>query len=154
MQAQHLDALARLEAMCFSKPWSRDSLASELENPVAVFFVAQADGAAVGYAGMHHVVDEGYIDNIAVHPLYRRRGAANALLARLDRYAVKNGLAFLTLEVRRSNKEAQRLYARNGFVKAGERRDFYVAPPEDAVIMTKYYADTPDGERIGSQTNE
>ena len=60
MHADHLDALADLESMAFSIPWSYDALAEELQNPLAVFYVAEDVDAesAVGYIGMHHILDE------------------------------------------------------------------------------------------------
>ncbi len=74
MQPQHIDQLERLEKECFSAPWSYDALVSELSNPLAVFRVAQQpDGSVAGYVGMHHIVDEGFICNIAVFSQYRRQ---------------------------------------------------------------------------------
>lgn len=82
MHADHLDSLADLESLAFSTPWSYDALAEELQNPLAVFRVAEDVDAesAVGYLGMHHILDEGFIANIAVHPAYRRQGIARALV--------------------------------------------------------------------------
>lgn len=128
---------ARLERACFSCPWSLDSLISELSNPLAVFITASIDGETAGYAGMHHVVDEGYITNVAVFSEFRRRGIAKALVAELLRYGAENGLRMLTLEVRESNAAARALYSKLGFLAAGLRRNYYVLPTENAVIMTK-----------------
>lgn len=76
MHPDHLDSLADLESLAFSTPWSYDALAEELQNPLAVFLVAEDVDAesAVGYLGMHHILDEGFIANLAVHPAYRRQG--------------------------------------------------------------------------------
>ncbi len=83
MAERHLDALAELERVCFSSPWTRAGLAAELDNPGAVFAVAELDGETAGYAGMNCVLDECYVDNVAVFPQYRRRGVARALMDRL-----------------------------------------------------------------------
>lgn len=139
MQAKHIENLAEIEKLCFSKPWSYEALAEELSNPLAVFFVAEVGGKTAAYVGMHHIIDEGYITNIAVHPDFRRRGLAAALMRALDGYADENGLLMLTLEVRRSNDAAMALYRREGFEEEGVRRNFYEAPPEDGVIMTKHF---------------
>lgn len=61
------------------------------------------DGGLLGYAGLHVVLDEGYIDNIAVDPNARRHGVADELLDVFCRFGAAN-LAFLTLEVRASNR--------------------------------------------------
>ena len=41
----------------------------------------------MGYAGLHAVLDEGYIDNVAVAPDARRHGVASALLEVFCRFA-------------------------------------------------------------------
>ena len=117
MQADHLDELARLERICFSRPWSRTMLA-----------------------------EEGYITNVAVFPEYRRRGVAEQLIAVFDKFARGNRLAFLTLEVRPSNAAAIALYQRFGFEEVGRRRNYYDLPKEDALILTKNYTYEEDGQ--------
>ncbi|MDD3193182.1 MAG: ribosomal protein S18-alanine N-acetyltransferase [Oscillospiraceae bacterium] len=138
MEKRHLSALAALERICFSDPWSEDAFLSELDNPGSHFMVAQdAAGTVLGYLGLHHVLDEGYIANIAVDPLFRRQGIGSALLTDAQRFACRTGLAFLTLEVRRSNLGAQALYRRHGFEPVGERKNYYREPVEDAILMTR-----------------
>lgn len=88
---------------------------------------------------MHHIVDEGFICNVAVFSQYRRQGVATALMQELDDYAKENEMASVSLEVRQSNLSAQQLYEKSGFEVVGKRRNFYVNPTEDALIMTKTY---------------
>jgi ribosomal-protein-alanine N-acetyltransferase len=45
-------------------------------------------------------------------------------------------LAFLTLEVRISNRPALDLYMKHGFEQVGRRRGYYEKPKEDAILMT------------------
>ena len=96
------------------------------------------EGNILGYAGLHAVLDEGYIDNIAVAPDARRHGVASALLDVFCRFGAVN-LAFLTLEVRKSNTAAIGLYEKFGFQWAGLRPGYYQRPREDAVIMTRAF---------------
>lgn len=139
MAAAHIEAIAALEEQCFSTPWSAAALAEELDNPRAVFRAAvAADGRVLGYAGMHHVGDEGYIDNVAVDPAARRQGVARALMAELERYGREHALYRLTLEVRASNAAAIALYAGAGYVCDGVRPAFYRKPTEDAAIYSLY----------------
>ncbi len=131
--------LAELERQCFSRPWSQKALEEELTNPNAVFYVARWDGRVAGYAGMHCVAGECYMDNVAVFPEFRRQGAAAALLNALVEEARRRGGEFLSLEVRPSNVQAVKLYAGLGFREEGRRRNFYSSPTEDALLLTKRF---------------
>lgn len=137
--AADIDRLEELEKECFSLPWTREQLISQLPDDMHVFLIAELGGMAVGYVGMMHVVDEGYISNVAVAPEYRRRGIADALIAALTVRCEALSLAFVTLEVRRGNAPAIALYEKHGFVPVGERRDYYELPREDALLMTKFF---------------
>ena len=139
MDRSHVGQIAELERECFSAPWSEAMLTEALFDAQASFIVAEAeDGHILGYAGLHVIVDEGYIDNIAVTPDARRHGVASALLDVYCRFGAVN-LAFLTLEVRASNQAARGLYEKYGFQQAGLRPGYYQHPREDAVIMTRYF---------------
>ncbi len=135
--ATHVEALAALEAACFSDPWSDEALREELGNPCARFLVAESDGRAVGYIGCHHVADEGFVANVAVDPRYRRQGIGRQLVAAAIKQG--DGLYRLTLEVRASNEAAAALYRSLGFVKDGTRPRFYAHPTEDADIYSYYF---------------
>ena len=114
-------------------------LAEELYNDTASFIVAEGeDGSVLGYAGLHVILDEGYIDNVAVRPDCRRQGIADRLLNVFCRFGEEK-LAFLTLEVRPSNEAAVALYQKHGFQEAGRRRDYYEAPKEDALLLTRQF---------------
>lgn len=75
MDRSHIEEIAALEKECFSTPWTEQMLTDALFDSQASFIVAEAeDGHILGYAGLHVIVDEGYIDNIAVTPDARRHG--------------------------------------------------------------------------------
>ena len=139
MTAAHLDEVAAIENDCFSHPWSRRSLESELQNETSRFLVAVEDGKVIGYIGMSAVIDEGYLFNAAVDSHYRKKGVGSALVRELVTWCQKHDFAFLTLEVRESNAPAIALYSRFGFVRVGERKNYYSAPAENALLMTKYF---------------
>lgn len=137
MDRSHIPAIAALERECFSRPWSEAALSEELYNDTACFLVAEGeDGTVLGYAGLHVILDEGYIDNVAVDPKYRRQGVADALLDVFCRFGAEK-LAFLTLEVRASNTPAISLYEKHGFYEVGRRKDYYDDPKEDALLLTR-----------------
>ena len=139
MTAAHLDEVAAIENDCFSHPWSRRSLESELKNETSPFLVAVEDGKVIGYIGMSAVIDEGYLFNAAVDSHYRKKGVGSALVRELVTWCQKHDFAFLTLEVRESNAPAIALYSRFGFVRVGERKNYYSDPAENALLMTKYF---------------
>lgn len=140
MSADNVGQIADIEQECFSKPWTRRMLLEELENLSASFIAAQADdGTVLGYAGLTVVLDEGYINNIAVREEYRKQGVASALLDVFLRFAGANALAFLTLEVRASNVPAIALYQKHGFEQVGRRKNYYEDPREDAILMTRTF---------------
>ena len=138
MTSGHLDDVYIIEPECFSHPWSKQSLEEELNNETSLFLVAKEENEVIGYIGMSIVIDEGYIFNVAVRENHRNKGVATALINELVTYGKKNNFSFITLEVRESNLPAISLYSKFGFIKAGERKDYYSNPKENAILLTKY----------------
>lgn len=134
MSAEHLPALAQLEAVCFADPWSEEALQEELSNPCAHFLVALCEDDVAGYLGCHHVAGEGFVTNIAVCPACRRRGIGRALIEA----ALAEPITRLALEVRASNSAAIALYRSLGFTEDGIRPRFYAHPTEDAILYSYY----------------
>ena len=139
MTAAHLDGVCAIENACFAHPWSRQSIEAELDNENSLFYVAVEDGQVIGYIGMSFVLDEGYIYNVAVKADCRKNGVGSALIQTLVTHCRKNNFAFLTLEVRESNAPARSLYEKFGFIKVGERKNYYSDPTENAILMTLYF---------------
>lgn len=137
MDYSDIDEVVRIEKACFSMPWSKESFLSSMDSGNTAFFIAAAaDGKAVGYAGIQHILDEGYVTNIAALPLYRRLGIGRLLLEKLINFAIEKKLSTLSLEVRPTNINAIALYESVGFVQIGFRKNFYQKPTEDCIIMT------------------
>ena len=137
MNAGQVAQIADLEKICFSDPWSENSIAFELENKLAHWLVAQEGEMVAGYIGSQTVLGETDMMNVAVHPDFRRRGIAEALVKRLveDLQAMESHC--LTLEVRASNAPAIALYEKLGFSQIGRRKNYYRNPREDALILRK-----------------
>ena len=135
----HIPQMVELEKICFSMPWTADMIRSELNNPSCLYLAAVDGDTLVGYIGVQTVLDEGYINNVAVRPEYRRRGIAAALISLLAEQAQAIGLAFMTLEVRESNAPAIALYEKLGFTTVGRRKNYYEKPREDAILMTIFF---------------
>jgi tRNA threonylcarbamoyl adenosine modification protein YeaZ/ribosomal-protein-alanine acetyltransferase len=132
-----LAAIAELQRRSFTNPWGADSIQWELANTdVARLYVASApDGAVVAYCACWLIFDELHINSLAVDERVRRRGVARQLLREVFRDAIRAGARSATLEVRRSNEAARRLYLSLGFVVDAVRRDYYQLPREDALIL-------------------
>ena len=137
MEDTHVGAVASLEELCFSDPWSIKSIQSELTNPLSCWIVAEDEGKLVGYVGSQSVLGWADMMNLAVHPDYRRRGVAKTLVETLIEQLMKNEVTCLTLEVRASNFPAITLYQKMGFHEVGRRPGYYHNPREDALILRK-----------------
>ena len=137
MNEHHVPQIALLERECFADPWSEQSIASELHNPLSLWLVAQEGQTLLGYVGSQTCLDETDMMNVAVHPDFRRQGVARALILALTEELKKRGSHCLTLEVRASNDPAPALYESLGFVLVGTRRNYYHNPKEDALILRK-----------------
>ena len=137
MNENHVRQIAELERLCFHDPWSENSIASELGNRLSVWLVALDEDKVVGYVGSQTVIDETDMMNIAVHPDYRNRGVATALIVELTQQLRMRGSKGLMLEVRESNSAAISLYEKHGFLQVGCRRNYYRNPRENAMILRK-----------------
>ena len=137
MDASHVAAVARLEAVCFSSPWSEKSVGEELQNPLSLWLVAVSDGQVAGYIGSQSVMGESDMMNVAVASDFRRQGIAEKLILSLVEALKQHGNHSLTLEVRTSNEGAISLYEKLDFRQIGRRPGYYRNPREDALILRK-----------------
>lgn len=129
-----------IEKECFSIPWSENSILSAINNNQTYFVIAQEnDKNIIGYAGLYFVQTEGYIYNIAVKKHFRKLGVGTRLVNSLKDFCIENSMEFLSLEVRKSNTSAIKLYEKMNFKILGTRKNFYSSPSEDAIIMTVYF---------------
>lgn len=97
---------------------------------------AQRTGSCVGYGCFWLMEDEARVSTLAVARQWRCRGLGELLLLALIDEAITVGAELLALEVRVSNRVAQRLYAKYGLEIVGRRRGYYTNNGEDALIMT------------------
>lgn len=145
MNSAHIPQIGALERQCFSDPWSERSIASELENPLALWLVAEEDGVVAGYIGSQAVLGEADMLNLAVAPAFRRRGIGRWLTLALIDALSQAGCHSLTLEVRPSNLPARQLYDSLGFHQVGLRKNYYEKPREDGMILKKEWEDEHTG---------
>jgi ribosomal-protein-alanine N-acetyltransferase len=144
MRRRHLRAVLRIEAQVYPRPWSHSLFVSELALPsTRAYYVAKVGREVVGYAGLMMSMSDGHVTTIAVDPAWHRHGIGTRLLLALAREAVDRGAHALTLEVRLSNRGAQRMYRRFGFTPAGVRTGYYADTGEDALVMWVHDVATP-----------
>jgi len=158
MMEADLEAVLAIEEASFASPWSRHTFLGELhDNQVAYLLVARVSeginrGAVVGYTCVWVVVDEMHIINFAVHPDFRRQHVGHQLLAGVMRRVSQLGCRQGVLEVRTSNRGAQRLYAQFGFAPVAVRKRYYTDNQEDAIVM--FVDDIPAHVRRISASSE
>jgi ribosomal-protein-alanine N-acetyltransferase len=133
-----LDGVLVIEEASFNNPTTRAWYEAELARPEVckVFVIRVPERPVAGFAAFWKVVDEMHINNLAVHPDWRGRGLGRRLLAGVLAAAYDMGVRRATLEVRRSNLAAQRLYAAAGFRVAAIREAYYAQPAEDALVLS------------------
>ena len=137
MDISHVDAIAELEKRCFSDPWSVNSIASELNNPLSLWIVAIEEGVLAGYVGSQSVLGWADMMNLAVAPEYRRQGIGEKLIEVLIKQLQAAKVSCLTLEVRASNMPAIGLYEKMDFCQVGRRPNYYHNHKEDALILRR-----------------
>lgn len=120
--------------------WSQESYLSLLDS-VAEGWVAAEGRAVVGFLILRQVAGDAEILNVAVLPAARRKGIGSNLLREALRWANKQDISKIHLEVRASNVAAIRFYEAHGFQTAGQRRGYYSQPPDDAVLLSLLVAD-------------
>ena len=140
MTAAQVSQVAALEKCCFADPWSENSVASELQNPLSLWLVAMDGEKLAGYVGSQTVLGESDMMNVAVDGAYRRQGVGKMLIEALVEHLKARESHCLTLEVRASNTPARSLYASLGFSEIGRRKNYYRNPREDALILRKEWS--------------
>ena len=139
-------AVAEIEKLCFSHPWSEATVSSEIKSGFADFFGAFSEDELVGYIGGRTICGETEIFNVAVAPKFRRKGIADALIKKFIEAVREKETQVIFLEVRTSNLGAINLYEKNGFVFCGIRKDYYTDPKENAILMRLAFDGTQEFE--------
>lgn len=130
--AQVLD----IEGESFNHPWSFDKFVDFINKPNTSATVATIAGRVVGYMLIERIGDIGgerlHIAHIAVSPAHRGQGTGSTMVNSLEGNTV-------TLNLRRSNVKAQRLYYELGF-KIVRTLPQHYADGEDGFFMSSAVA--------------
>jgi ribosomal-protein-alanine N-acetyltransferase len=138
MTRRDLPEVLGIERRSFSNPWPPSTFEGEIQNeglsfPIVV--VEEGTGRIAGYVIYWIIRDEAQINNIAVHPDFRRRRVGEEMLREIFAALRAEGVEFISLEVRAGNAAALALYEKLGFRPIGVRKEYYANPIEDAVVM-------------------
>ncbi len=131
------EVLFRLDKVCFARPWRLDSLAQLLERPFyrAWTWHEAANEEAEGFLLAEEQADLLSILRVGVQPSRRRQGIGRLLLEFLIQKTRSEGTPGVILEVHESNLGAQQLYEALGFQAIHRKKNYYVEPPGDALVM-------------------
>lgn len=132
-----LDGVLAIEAASFNNPTTREWYEGELKRPDVcfIYLLRTTDQPVGGFCAFWRVAEQIHINNLAIRPELRGQGLGSRLLHAVIAEARRLGASRATLEVRRSNVQAIRLYQRAGFSQAGVRPNYYTQPIEDALVL-------------------
>lgn len=155
MREEDLPETMEIERRSFRSPWPESAYRHELRYGVdSQFYVLQLEPerrmtwwerarekwrpverpSILGYIGLRFHPGVAHIATFAIHPDWRGRGLGKYLLLVALEKAIAAGARTITLEVRVSNRVAQKLYSDVGFQRVGLYRGYY-RDGEDAWTM-------------------
>ncbi|MQY60512.1 ribosomal-protein-alanine N-acetyltransferase [bacterium] len=140
MKEGDLPYILEIENVSFPNPWHEITFRGEIYNqPISYPFVIifKPQKKIIGYLVFWQIKERMQINNIAIHPDYRRMGIAEAVLHQVLSEVRMGEIKFVTLEVRPSNIAARTLYNKLGFDVLGIKENYYHDPPEPALVMGK-----------------
>ena len=135
MSPDDVPVIAEIEKASYTMPWSETTFLSEVYSRHSITRVAELNGKIVAYICIKQVADEGALMNLTVHPDHRRQGIAYTIFSNALEDLRSNSCRFLFLEVRISNIAAKKLYEKLNFKVVGTRKDYYLRPTENAIVM-------------------
>ena len=141
MLEEDIPFVHQLDSISFSLPWTQRSLSYEVsQNAGARTWVAEIEQTEVkrviGMMVLWLVLDEAHIATLAVHPDFRRRGVARAIMITALNKAFHEGARSSYLEVRAGNQAALQMYKELGYKVVGNRNRYYPDNKEDALLLT------------------
>lgn len=141
MEEEDLPMVMEIENLCFIKPWSEKNFLYEMyENPYANLWVIELSNpslglkSVVGFVDYWQTFDSGTLCQIAIHPELQGNGVGSQLLDEVVKDAYAKKIRTLTLEVRKTNEKAIKLYKKFGFIYSHVKEGYY-DDGEDALYM-------------------
>lgn len=146
METGDLRSVLEIEELSFPHPWHESTFRGEIQHRPISFpqvVVHTTLHRVIGYIIFWMIGEDVQINNIAIHPDFRRMGVGEQVLRQvIDRVSLR-GARLITLEVRPSNTPALALYKKLSFRLLGIRKGYYAIPPEDALVLGLHLGDVP-----------
>jgi ribosomal-protein-alanine N-acetyltransferase len=139
---EDIEAIVAIEAESFPDPWNAEVFSETMTYLGETFFVATAGVKVIGFiaGGFEDTGEElyGHICNLAVTRTHRKRGVGTMLVRREEQqFAIQTATA-VQLEVRLSNRTAQKFYRRLGYREVFQIAGYY-SNGEDASVMMRWF---------------
>ena len=137
MSEQDLRDVMPIEQAIYTHPWTHANFADSLRAGYECR-TWRINGELAGYFILMVAAGEAHLLYLSIAEPHQRRGHGAALLGEAATLARRLGAKNVFLEVRPSNRAAQKLYTRFGFRKVAVRRGYYPAHTgrEDALVLT------------------
>ncbi|MHA1651561.1 MAG: ribosomal protein S18-alanine N-acetyltransferase [Candidatus Helarchaeota archaeon] len=130
-----LDEIYQIELMSFKDAYPISLLHQLLRDHDAICLIIEVGRKVVGFAfGLMRSENRGHIISVAVHPHYRNCHFGTTLVDRLISALKQRGARIIALEVRISNKIAQKLYRKFRF-QIQKTKYHYYSDGENAYFM-------------------
>lgn len=140
MTSSDIKELIQLERLVYAgiTPWTKSAFLSELySRHIHQYLCLLANDKIIGFVGVRVVFDDAHITNVAISPNFQNQGLGSLLLEEAEMFANKHKCQTMSLEVRVSNQDAQRLYRKKGYESRRILSAYYHEGNEDAVDMVK-----------------
>lgn len=134
------DEIYKIEEESFSDPIKKETFKKDLGRDTYYCF-GLFESEIEAFVSFEKVLDEGQIISVATGEKWRKMGFASLIFEKIISFARREGISFLTLEVRGDNTPGLALYKKMGFKEVGIRKGYYQNPDCDAILMDLHIGD-------------
>ena len=134
LKVEDLNSCLNLDQIALNGLWNKEQWREVLSNPLGLCFGVFQESKLIGIACGSIISDELHITTLAVIPNSRRLGFGKLIMSALINHAKSKGAIKTTLEVKKENISALRLYKGLGFKVCGCRKNYY-KDGSDALIL-------------------
>lgn len=138
MTETDIETVLILERDAFGKmAWHKNDFASAIVSDYDYPIVICYNHQVIAYSVLRILGPEAEIENICVHPSFRQKGLGETLMDEMIRLSIERNTSRIFLEVRSQNDPARSLYEKKEFKQSYIRKNYYIDPADDAIIMAR-----------------